>query len=116
MNAQGELARLGRPLVRAGEVADESFGEIYPAVDAAGLQAVQPCPGGALEHEWNILHGNVLVAVCDADGCGVVDQPVLRLHGAGVFGRISREREPLGERLILNAGAKARRTQLIFFF
>ena len=44
-------------LVRAGEVADESFSEINPAVDAAGLQAVQPRPGHALEHERNVLHG-----------------------------------------------------------
>ena len=47
--AQGKLARLGRSLVRACEVADEGLGEVNPAVDAAGLQTVQPCPGRALE-------------------------------------------------------------------
>jgi len=73
LHAQGELARLGRTLVRAGEVADECFGEVDPAVDAAGLQAVQPCPGRALEHERNILYGDTLVAVCYADSHGVVD-------------------------------------------
>ena len=113
--AQGELARFGRPLVRAGEVADEDFSEIYPAIDAAGLQAVQPCPGRALEHERNVLHSNTLVAVCYVDGRGVVDQPVLRLHGAGVLGCVSGEREPFGEGLVSDAGAKIRRTQLIFF-
>ena len=113
---QGELARFGRSLVHASEVADEGFGEINPTVDVAGLQAVQPCPGYALEHERDVHHGNMLVAVCDADGYGVVDQPVLRLHGAGVLGRISREREPFGEGLISDVGAKTRRTQLIFFF
>ena len=71
--AEGELARLGRPLVSAREVVDEGFGEVDPAVDAAGLQVVQPCPGRALEHEWNILHGNTLVAVCYVDGRGVVN-------------------------------------------
>ena len=50
LHAQGELSWLGRPLVRAGEVAYESFGEVDPTVDAAGLQTVQPCPGRALEH------------------------------------------------------------------
>ena len=73
LHAQGELARLGRPLLRAREVADEGFGEVDPAVDAAGLQAVQPCPGRALEHEWNVLHGNSLVAVCYVDVRGVVN-------------------------------------------
>src|SRR4051812_910645 len=52
LHAQGKLARLGKSLIRACEVADESFGEVDPAVDATGLQAVQPCPGRALEHEW----------------------------------------------------------------
>ena len=37
LHAQGELTRLGRTLVHAGEVADERFGEVDPAVDAAGL-------------------------------------------------------------------------------
>ena len=73
LHAQGELTRLGRTLVRAGEVADERFGEVDPAVDAAGLQAVQPCPGRALEHERNVFNGNTLVAVCYVDGCGVVN-------------------------------------------
>ena len=40
LDAQGELSGLGRPLVRADEVADESFGEINPAVNVVGLQAV----------------------------------------------------------------------------
>ena len=83
LDAHGELAGLGRPLVGAGEVADECFSEINPAVDAAGLQAVQPSSGRALEHERNVLHGNALVTVCDADGCRVVDRPFLQLHGAG---------------------------------
>ena len=60
-------------LVRAGEVADERFGEVDPAVDAVGLQAVQPCPGRALEHERNVLYGDTLVAICYADSRGVVD-------------------------------------------
>ena len=51
LHAQGELARLGRSLVHAREVADKSLGEVDPAVDAAGLQTVQPRPGRALEHE-----------------------------------------------------------------
>ena len=50
--------------MHAGEVADEGLGEIYPAVDATGLQTVQPRPGRALEHERNILHGNAPVAAC----------------------------------------------------
>src|SRR3954463_8014452 len=79
LHAQGELARLGRSLVRAREVADKSLGEVDPAVDAAGLQAVQPCPGRALEHERDVLHGNTLVAVRYADGGGVVNQPIFRL-------------------------------------
>src|SRR3954465_14695422 len=99
LHAQGELARFGRSLVRAREVTDESLGEFDPTVDAAGLQAVQPCPGCALEHERNILHGNALVAVRYADGCGVVNQPVLWLHGAGVLGGISGESESFGEGL-----------------
>ena len=37
LHAQGELTRLGRMLVRAGEVADERFGEVDPAIDTVGL-------------------------------------------------------------------------------
>ena len=81
-----------------------------------GLQAVEPRSGNALKHERDVLHGNALVAVCYADDGGVVNQPVLRLHGAGVFGRVSWEREPFGEGLVSNAGAETRRTQLIFLF
>ena len=40
MDAQRELAFLGRPLVHAGEVADEDFREVQPAVNAVGLEAV----------------------------------------------------------------------------
>ena len=72
----GRTRRAGgawRPLIRAGEVVNEGFSEINPAVDAAGLQAVQPCPGCALEHERNVLYGDTLVAVCYADSRGVVD-------------------------------------------
>ena len=116
MYAQGELARFGRPLIRAGEVANEGFREINPVVDVAGLQAVQPCPGRALEHERNVLHSNALVAVRDADGCGVVDQPVLRLHRAVVLGRISWKREPFGKGLVADAGDKTRGAQRVFLF
>ena len=103
-------------LVRAREVADEGLGEVDPAVDAAGLQAVQPCPGRALEHEWNIPYGNSLVAVRYINGRGVINQRVLRLHGAGVLGRVSGEREPFGKGLVSDAGPETRRTQLVFFF
>ena len=91
MNAQRELARLGRSLVGAGEVADEYFGEIYPAVDVVGLEAVQPGACRALKHERDVLHGNVPVAVCYADRGRVVDQPIFRLHGAVVLGCVSGE-------------------------
>ena len=60
-------------LVRADEVADESFGEVDPTVDTAGLQTIQPCPGRTLEHEQNVLHGNALVAVRYVDSRGVVN-------------------------------------------
>ena len=110
-----ESWRGGRPLVRAGEVADEGFGEINLAIDAAGLQAVKPRPGCALEHEQDVLHGNALVAIRYADGSGVVDQPVLRLHGAGVLGRVSREGEPFGKGLIPNSWAETGRAQRVFF-
>ena len=116
MDAQGELPGLGRPLVRVGEVADEGLDEINLAVDAAGLQAVKPCPGCALKHEQDVLHDNALVVVCYADGRGVVDQLVFRLHGAGVLGRISWKREPFREGLISDSRAKTGRTQCIFFF
>ena len=115
-DAQGELSGLGRPLVCAGEVADEGFSEINPAVDAEGLQAVKPRPGCALKHERDVLHNNALVAVCYADVRGVVDQPVLRLHRAGVLGRISWEREPSRERLISDSRAEIGQAQCIFFF
>ena len=36
LDTQGELPGLGRPLVCAGEVADEGVGEVDPTVDAAG--------------------------------------------------------------------------------
>ena len=74
LDTQGELAGLGRPLVRAGEVADECFCEVNLVVDASGLQAVQPCPGCALEHERDVLHGDTLVAVCYVDDGGIVNQ------------------------------------------
>ena len=40
LHAQGELVRFGWLLIRVGEVADEGFSVIDPAVDAAGLQTV----------------------------------------------------------------------------
>ena len=84
LNAQRELAGLGQPLVGAGEVADEDFSEIYPAVDVAGLQAVQPCLGRALEHERNVFYGYMLVAVHYADCRGIVSQLIFRLHSTVV--------------------------------
>ena len=116
LHAQGELTQLGRTLVRAGEVADEYFDEVDSAVDAARLQAVQPCPGRALEHERNVFYGDTLVAVRYVDSRRIVNQPVLWLHGAGVLGRVSWEREPFGKGLVSNAGPETRQTQLVFFF
>ena len=63
LDAQGELAGLWRPLVRAGEVADEDFREVQPAVDAVGLEAVEPGACRALQHERDVLHGYAPVAV-----------------------------------------------------
>ena len=80
LDAEGELARLGRPLVGAGEVADEDFREVQPTVDAVGLEAVEPCARRALQHQGDVLHGDAPIAVGDADGCGVVDEPIFRLH------------------------------------
>ena len=113
---KGELSGLGRPLVGAGEVADEGFSEIYPVVDVVGLEAVQPGPSRALKHQGDVLHDNTLVSVCYVDCGGVVDQPVLRLHKAIVFGRVYWDREPFGEGLIANAGARTRWADRIFFF
>ena len=109
MDAQVELSGVGRPLVGAGEVADEGLSEINPSIDVAGLQAVEPCSGYALKHECDVLHGNTLVAVCDADGYRVVDQPILRLHRAGVFWRISQEGEPFGKGFISESWAETGR-------
>ena len=116
LDAEGELARLGRPLVGAGEVADEDFGEVQPTVDAVGLEAVEPCARRALQHEGDVLHGDAPIAVGYADGRGVVDEPIFRLHRAVVLGRVSGEREPFGEGLVADAGAKAWRADIVFFF
>ena len=51
LDAKGELARLGRPLVGAGEVADEDFCEVQPTVDVVRLEAVEPRACRALQHE-----------------------------------------------------------------
>ena len=95
---------------------DEDFGEIQLAIDAIRLEAVQPCLGRALEHGRNILHGNAPVATCYVDCGGVVNQPILRIHGAVVLGSVSWEREPFGKGLVADAGAKSRRADIIFFF
>ena len=94
----------------------ESFCEVEPAVDAVGLEAVEPGACRALEHQGDILHGNASIAIRYANGGGVVDQSVSRLHGAVVLGRVSWEREPFGEGLVADAGAEARRADIIFFF
>ena len=116
MDTQGELSGLGCLLVGAGEVADEGFREVEPAVDVVRLEAVEPGARHALEHQGNIFHGSTPVAVCYANRRGVVDQPIFRLHGAVVLGRVSWEREPFGEGLVADAGAKAGRADIIFFF
>ena len=72
--------------------------------------------GCALKHERDVLHGNVLVAVRYVDDFGVVVQPVLPLHGAGILGRISREGEPFGEGLISDSWAETGRAQGSLFF
>ena len=69
-----------------------------------------------LQHEGDVLHGDAPIAVGDADGCGVVDEPIFRLHRAVVLGRVSGEREPFGEGLVADAGAKAWRADIVFFF
>ena len=42
----------------------EDFREVQPAVDAVGLETVQPGACRALKHEGDVLHGNAPVAVC----------------------------------------------------
>src|SRR5215212_3623461 len=55
-----ELLGATRPAVGAGEVADEGLLEVEPAVDAAGWQVVEPCAGGAKQHEGGVAHGPAL--------------------------------------------------------
>ena len=69
-----------------------------------------------MKHERYVLHGYALVAVRYADSGRVVDQPIFRLHRAVVLGRVSGEQEPFGEVLVADAGAKARRADIIFLF
>ena len=69
-----------------------------------------------LQHEGHVLHGNAPVAVGYANRHGIVDQPIFRLHGAVVLGRVSWEREPFGKGLVADAGAETRRADIIFFF
>ena len=83
---------------------------------SVGPEAIDPGPRRALQHEGHVLHGNAPVAVGYANHCGVVDQPIFRLHGAVVLGRVSWEREPFGERLVADAGAETRRADIVFFF
>ena len=99
-----------------GEVADEDFREVQPAVDVVGLEAVEPGACRALQHERDVLHGYAHVAIRYADSGRVVDEPILWLHRAVVLGRVSGEREPFGEGLVADAGAKAWRADIVFFF
>ena len=116
MDAEGELAGLGRPLVRAGEVADEDFREVQPAVDAVGLEAVEPGACRALQHERDVLHGYVPVAVRYTDGGRVVDEPIFRLHRALYLGVSLGSENPLGKGSSRMRGAKAWRADIVFFF
>ena len=56
------------------------------------------------------------LAMLTAVEYGVVDEPIFRLHRAVVLGRVSGEREPFGEGLVADAGAKAWRADIVFFF
>ena len=69
-----------------------------------------------MQHEGDVLHGHAPIAVGYADSSGVVDEPIFRLHRAVVLGRVSGEREPFGEGLVADAGAKAWRADIVFFF
>ena len=69
----GRAPGLGGPLVGAGEVADEGFREVEPAVDAVRLEAVELGARRALEYQGDIFYSNTPVAVCYANRRGVVD-------------------------------------------
>ena len=51
-----------------------------------------------------------------ADSGRIVDEPIFRLHRSVVLGRVSGEREPFREGLVADAGAKAWRADIVFFF
>ena len=70
----------------------------------------------ALKRERDVLHGYAPVAVRHADSGRVVDEPIFRLHRAAVLRCVSGEREPFGEGLVADAGAKAWRADIVFFF
>ena len=84
--AHGELAGTAWSLVGPAKVPYEGLFEVDPRVDAAHRQTVQPGAGQPLEHERRVAHGEPVVAACDADGGGVVGEPVLRLDRVVVLG------------------------------
>ena len=67
-----QLRQTTRSLVRALEGLDEDSGQVIPAIYAAGRKLVEPSPSGSLEHQWQMLHGHVLVAAANLDHYSVI--------------------------------------------
>ena len=81
LHAHGELAGANGSLVCPREVADKGFLEVDPCVDAANWQTIQPRASRPLEHERCVAHGETTIGTGDANGRGVVGEPVFWLHG-----------------------------------
>src|SRR5664279_382342 len=77
--AHGQLLRTIRPLVSAGEVADESVREIQPAINAFLWQIIQPDSGRTFQHLRYIPHRPPAISARDVHRGDIVCQPVFRL-------------------------------------
>jgi hypothetical protein len=60
------------PLVGTGEVGHKLLFKIYPAIDTAGWQVVQPYPGWSFKYLWHIAYCPPKVSSGDVHCRGII--------------------------------------------
>jgi hypothetical protein len=102
-----QLLRAVGSLVCAGEVGDELLLKVYPTIDTALWQIIQPYPGWPFKYLWHTAHRPSEVSPGNVHSCCIIFQPVFWLGAVIVYSCATCKLEVLWCRFSHNSGSRA---------
>ena len=78
-----QLSQTSWSFASALESLDEYPSQLFPTEDTSRGQLSQPSSSRALKHQWEVLHGHLVITSTNLNGHSVVFQPSVRLRLTG---------------------------------